>query len=76
MHIEFNHFIQIFQREVWKGTDNNFVECLVFDEKRAVVMTGNMVDSFNPDHINEIVSSRNCYLLSLILNNSVETSSL
>jgi hypothetical protein len=49
-------FFQVFEREVLKGKDNDFVECLVYSENRAVVMAGNMVDCCKPDHVNQIVS--------------------
>ena len=35
-------------------SENEFVECLVFDRNRAVLMTGNMVDSCEPSRLNEI----------------------
>ena len=40
--------LQTFEREANKESDNEFVECLVFSQDRAVVMTGNMVDSCTP----------------------------
>lgn len=33
---------------------NDFVECLMFDKERSVLMTGNMVDSCEPGKLNEI----------------------
>merc|ERR1712062_642697 len=45
---------QTFEREVNKSSNNTFVECLVFSKNRAVVMTGNMVDSCHPNQLNEI----------------------
>ena len=46
--------LQIFEREVSKEEDNEFVECLVFSKETAVVMTGNFTDSCHPDKLNEI----------------------
>ncbi len=50
------YFFKIFQTEVAKGKENDFVECLVYSDKKAVVMTGNMVNTCKPNQVNEIVS--------------------
>ena len=46
--VSFYLLLQTFEREANKESDNEFVECLVFSQDRAVVMTGNMVDSCTP----------------------------
>ena len=46
--------IETFEREVERSDSANFVECLVYSKEKAVVMTGNLVDSCEPGKLNEI----------------------
>jgi len=46
--------VETFEREVERSDKNDFVECLMFDKENSVIMTGNLVDSCEPGHLNEI----------------------
>merc|ERR1719150_654145 len=46
--------VETFEREVERSDASNFVECLVYSREKAVVMTGNLVDSCEPGKLNEI----------------------
>ncbi len=71
---EINCF-QVFTDEVSKGKENDFVECLVFGDKKAVVMTGNMINTCKPNHVNEIVIFSPCfYSFWVCLFNTVKSS--
>lgn len=51
---DFTEIITKFSSESNKPKDNDFVECLAFSRTEAVVMTGNMVDVFEPGKLNKI----------------------
>jgi len=46
--------LETFEKECRNTKENEFVECLVYGQERAVVMTGKQVDSCAPDRLNEI----------------------
>jgi len=43
-----------FERETERSDAKDFVECLVFSKEKAVVMTGQLVDSCQPGKLNDI----------------------
>ena len=49
-----DQMIETFEKEVERADAADFVECLVFSRDRAVVMTGEMVDSCHPGALNHI----------------------
>lgn len=49
-----DQMIETFEKEVESVDTADFVECLVYSPDRAVVMTGNLVDSCEPGKLNEI----------------------
>lgn len=49
-----DQMIEMFEKEVERQDASDFVECLVYSRDKAVVMTGNLVDSCEPGKLNEI----------------------
>ena len=47
-----------FERETERSDAKDFVECLVFSKEKAVVMTGQLVDSCQPGKLNDIGNKR------------------
>ena len=52
--MQFSIVFKTFEKECRNTKENEFVECLVYSQERAVVMTGKQVDSCAPDKLNEI----------------------
>ena len=52
--MQFYIVLKTFEKECRNTKENEFVECLVYGQERAVVMTGKQVDSCAPDKLNEI----------------------
>ena len=48
------HLFKVFEKASKDPDQYEFVECLMYDKDRAVVMTGQMVDCCEPDQLNEI----------------------
>ncbi|XP_069693049.1 delta(24)-sterol reductase-like [Periplaneta americana] len=46
--------VKVFEEESLKKDENDFVEGLLFNEKEAVIMTGNMTSTYEPGKLNEI----------------------
>lgn len=46
--------IETFEAQIHQVEENDFVECLVFSQDTAVVMTGRMVDACDPNKLNRI----------------------